>query len=89
MESKWLEYDVKSSRISKIEFQALKTVVIKGIKVPVGNMRVTFTNNGMRYLYYNIPKTLVDALVSAESVGKTFQALIISNRGIKYEKLKD
>lgn len=84
----WVVYEIpNSSRVTKLEFQKTRTInrgTIKGIVL--GNLRVTYKSNGARYIYYNIPKPVLDEILRADSVGKALQ-VIISNKDIKYEKL--
>lgn len=86
IENGWEVWDIEnSSRVTKIEFK--ETGRASGI-VRVGDLRLTFKNSGARYLYHKVPKLLVLNAVNAPSVGKALNS-IISNKSIKYEKLKD
>ncbi len=73
-----MEYqEVTSSNIAAVGFEA---------SVPVsefGTLGIRFTS-GDEYLYSDVPTTVAEALLGAESVGKAFYAMV---RG-KYSTLK-
>lgn len=84
----WIVVDINnSSRVSKLEFKATRTINPGNNQLfVIGNLRVTFKNNGSRYMYYDITKAMFEQIISSESVGKALQ-VIVGNKDIKYEKL--
>lgn len=51
-----------------------------------GNLEVIF-NNGSRWQYRGVPKEVVTALLTAESVGKTYNALIKGNEAYESHQI--
>lgn len=74
--------DIDSSLIDRLEFVWHKEE--DWTLNNQGHLRVTF-QNGARYIYEDVPFTLLMAIASSESVGQTF-SLSIRNGDYKYYK---
>lgn len=78
---KWNKVDtIDSSRISCIKWAKLDPT-----KPHLVTMRIVF-KNGAEYEYYDVEEERLERLLSADSVGKAFQELIVKP-GITYNKL--
>lgn len=53
----------------------------------IGHLSVRF-NTGAVYLYFNVKRSWVDEILEAESKGKALRKLVITNKDIKYSRLK-
>lgn len=67
---------VESTNIKAIGFQ--ENTIVKSSFTKIGTVRVEFTH-GAIYDYKNVPQSLYDDVVKANSVGKFFYANIKNN----------
>lgn len=76
--------EFKSTNIKSIEFL---TSSDENLKLDdKGDLLVTFQTS-KRYVYYDVPFSMVIDLITAESLGKRFNTTILSNN-FKYQSLQ-